>query len=137
LIKLDPENAKYYLRNRDGYLQKLAILDSELNRTFASKIRKIFIVQHPAWTYFARDYGLEQVSLMENETEPGPRYLAKIIELGRANNISTIFAEPEFNPKAAEVIARDMNAQVVTIDPLAGNYLENMRNVGNKIAASL
>jgi zinc transport system substrate-binding protein len=137
LIELDPENGNYYLKNRDRYLQKLATLDAELNQTFASKKRKIFIVHHPAWTYFARDYGLEQVSLMEHEAEPGPRYLAKVIELGRENNISTIFAEPEFNPKAAEVIAREMNAQVVIIDPLAGNYLENMRNVGNKIAESL
>lgn len=137
LIELDPENANYYLKNRDRYLQKLATLDAELNQTFASKKRKIFIVHHPAWTYFARDYGLEQVPLMEHEAEPGPRYLAKVIELGRENNISTIFAEPEFNPKAAEVIARETNAQVVIIDPLAGNYLENMRNVGNKIAESL
>lgn len=137
LIELDPDNAGNYIRNRDDYLQRLTMLDAELNQTFASKNKKIFIVHHPAWTYFARDYGLEQVPLMENETEPGPRYLARVIDLGRANNISTIFAEPEFNLKAAEVIAKEMNAQVVIIDPLAGDYLENMRNVGNKIAESL
>jgi zinc transport system substrate-binding protein len=137
LIELDPENAEYYRRNRDDYLQKLATLDAELNQKLASKERKIFMVDHPAWTYFARDYGLRQVALMENETEPGPRYLARVVDLGRENNISTIFAEPEFNPKAAEVIAREMKAQVVTIDPLASNYLENMRHVGNRIAESL
>jgi zinc transport system substrate-binding protein len=137
LIEFDPDNAEYFLRNRDDYLRELAILDAELNQTFASKDKKTFIVDHPAWTYFARDYGLEQMPLMENETEPGPRYLARIVDFAKKNNIHTIFAEPEFNPKAAEVIAREMDAQVVTLDPLAGNYLENMRHVGNKIAENL
>ncbi|MCJ7443594.1 MAG: zinc ABC transporter substrate-binding protein [Methanotrichaceae archaeon] len=137
LIKLDPGNADYYLKNRDDYLENLKILDAELNQTFTSKEKKIFIVYHPSWTYFARDYDLEQVSLMENEKEPGPKYLTEVVELGEKNNISMIFVEPEFNPKPAEVIAREMDAQVVTIDPLAGNYLENMRYVGSKIAESL
>lgn len=137
LIEVDPSNEEYYARNRDNYLQKLASLDAEFNDSFAAKERKIFIVHHPAWTYFARDYGLEQVPLMEDEKEPGPKYLGEVVELARENNITTIFAEPEFNPKSAEVIAREMNASIVYIDPLAGNYLENMRFAGEKIAESL
>ena len=83
---------------------------------------------------FARDYNLRQVSLMENEKEPGPKYLGDVIELARKNNIPTIFVEPQFNPKSAEVVAREMNASIVTLDPLAGNYLENMRNTSREIA---
>jgi zinc transport system substrate-binding protein len=136
LILVDPKNKDYYIKNRDDYLQKLDALDVELNRTFAGKMNKIFIVHHPAWTYFARDYGLIQVPLMENEKEPGPKYLGEVIELAKKNNITTIFVEPEFNPKSAEVIAREMNARIVTIDPLAGNYLENIRNASREIAQS-
>jgi zinc transport system substrate-binding protein len=137
LTQLDPANKDYYLQNRDSYLQKLKDLDSELNETYASKEKKIFIVHHPAWTYFAKDYELEQVPLMENEKEPGPRYLSEVVDLARENNITTIFIEPEYNPKSAEVIAREMNASIVYLDPLAGNYLENMRYAGKKIAESL
>jgi zinc transport system substrate-binding protein len=134
---LDPENADYYRSNRDAYLQKLQEMDAGLNQTFASKEKRIFIVHHPAWTYFARDYSLKEVPLMENEKEPGPKYLTEVIDLSRKNNITTIFVEPEYNPKSAEVIAREMKASIVTLDPLAGNYLENMRYAGNKIAESL
>jgi zinc transport system substrate-binding protein len=137
LIQVDPTNKEYYIQNRDDYLQKLESLDDEFNKTFASKEKRIFVVHHPAWTYFARDYGLEQVPLMENEKEPGPKYLGEVIDLARKNNITTIFVEPEFNPKSAEVIAREMNASIVYLDPLAGNYLENMRYAGGKIAESL
>jgi zinc transport system substrate-binding protein len=137
LTKIDPENKDYYLQNRDSYLQKLRSLDQEFNRTFSNKTKKTFIVDHPAWSYFARDYGLMQIPLMENEQEPGPRYLAQIVDLARNENITTIFVEPEFNPKSAEVISREMNATVVSLDPLAGDYLENMRYSGQKIADSL
>jgi len=136
LILVDPQNKDYYIKNRDGYLENLKALDIELNSTFAGKKNKIFIVHHPAWTYFARDYGLIQVPLMENEKEPGPKYLGEVIELAKKNNITAIFVEPEFNPKTAEVIAREMNARIVTIDPLAGNYLDNMRNASKEIAQS-
>jgi len=137
LILVDPQNKEYYIKNRDDYLEKLKTLDMELNSTFAGKKSKIFIVHHPAWTYFAKDYDLSQVPLMENEKEPGPKYLGEVIELARENNITTIFIEPEFNPKSAEVIAREMNARIVTIDPLAGNYLDNLRNESREIAQSL
>jgi zinc transport system substrate-binding protein len=137
LIEVDSQNKDYYIKNRDDYLEKLKALDEELNRTFAGKKIKIFVVQHPAWTYFARDYSLRQVPLMEGEKEPGPKYLVKVIELARKNNITAIFVEPQFNPKSAEVIAREMNADIVVLDPLAGDYLDNMRNASREIAKSL
>lgn len=137
LIAVDPANKDYYIKNRDDYLQKLQSLDEELNQTFSGKKNRIFIVHHPAWTYFARDYDLSQVPLMENEKEPGPKYLGDVIDLARKNNITTIFIEPEYNPKAAEVIAQEMNTGIVTLDPLAENYLENMAYAGREIAKSL
>jgi zinc transport system substrate-binding protein len=137
LIQVDPENSDYYARNRDEYLQKLKALDGELNQTFAAKADRTFIVYHPAWTYFAQDYDLVQVPLLENEKEPGPKYLASIIDLARANNITTIFVEPQYNPKSAEVIAREMKANIIVLDPLAQSYLENMRYAGQEIANSL
>jgi zinc transport system substrate-binding protein len=137
LVQVDPQNKEYYIKNRDGYLEKLKALDIELNSTFAGKKNAIFIVHHPAWTYFARDYDLIQVPLMENEKEPGPKYLGEVIELAKKNNITTIFVEPEFNPKSAEAIAGEMKASIVTIDPLARNYLDNIRNASREIAQSL
>jgi zinc transport system substrate-binding protein len=137
LIVVDPANKDYYIKNRDDYLQKLQFLDDEQNQTFAGKKSRIFIVHHPAWTYFARDYDLSQAPLMENEKEPGPKYLGEVIDLARRNNITTIFVEPEYNPKAAEVIAREMNARIVTLNPLAANYLVNMAYAGREIAKSL
>lgn len=137
LIEVDPENAEFYQKNRDDYLGKLAELDGELNSTFSQTDGKKFIVLHPSWSYFARDYDLVQVPILESEKEPGPRYLAEVVEVARQKNITTIFVDPNFNPKSAEIIAREIDGMVVPLDPLAEDYIENMRHAGREIASSL
>lgn len=137
LMEVDPDNADIYQKNRDAYLSKLAELDRELNSTFSETDGKEFIVLHPSWSYFARDYDLVQVPILESEKEPGPRYLAEIVEVAREKNITTIFVDPNFNPKSAEIIAREIDGRVVPLDPLAENYIENMRHAGREIASSL
>ncbi|HWQ18314.1 MAG TPA: zinc ABC transporter substrate-binding protein [Methanotrichaceae archaeon] len=137
LIQADPSNRDYYLKNRDDYLTKMRAADAGLNSTFAGTVRKNFVVLHPDWSYFARDYGLTEIAINAEEKEPGPRYITEVIDTARKNNITTVFAEPEYNPKSAEVIAREINGTVVVLDPLAENYLENMQHMGMKIAQTL
>ena len=137
LSDLDPDNRDYYIQNRDHYLQKLDSLDEQFNLSFSNVSTPVFIVHHPAWSYFARDYSLQQIPLLEEEKEPGPRYLSQVIDLAREKNITTVFVEPQFNPKTAEVIAREMSARLISLDPLAPDYLENMRYAGREIAQSM
>lgn len=137
LIAVDPAGKDYYINNRDSYIKELKELDAYLNSTFAATEKKKFIVLHPAWIYFARDYGLEQIAIEVEEKEPGPRYLAEVVDTARANNITTVFVEPQYNPKLAEVIAKEIDGKVISIDDLAPNYIDNLRIVGDKIAESL
>jgi len=137
LIEVDPAGRDYYINNTEDYIAKLKALDAELNSTFAQTKNKKFVVLHPAWIYFARDYGLDQISIEEEMKEPGPRYLAEVVDLAKANNITTVFVEPQYNPKMGEVIAKEINGRVVSIDDLAPNYIDNLLSVGEKIAVSL
>ena len=137
LTRVDPVGKDYYANNRDNYIIKLKELDAYLNSTFAGTNKKKFVVLHPAWTYFARDYGLEQIAIEVEEKEPGPRYLTEVVNTALANNITTVFVEPQYNPKMAEVISKEINGKVVSIDDLAPNYIENLMSVGEKIAESL
>jgi zinc transport system substrate-binding protein len=137
LIEVDPAGRDYYINNTKDYIAKLKALDAELNSTFAQTKNKKFVVLHPAWIYFARDYSLDQISIEEEMKEPGPRYLAEVVDLAKANNITTVFVEPQYNPKMGEVIAKEINGRVVSIDDLAPNYIDNLLSVGEKIAVSL
>ena len=137
LSDLDPDSRDYYFQNRDDYLRKLHSLDVQLNGSFANVSTPVFIVHPPAWSYFARDYRLEQIPLLVEEKEPGPRYLSQVIDLAKKSNITTVFVEPQYSPKAAEVIAREMSARLIVLDPLAPDYLESMRYAGREIAQSM
>ena len=131
LIQIDPANKTYYERNKEAYLNELDALDKEISQILSN--HKKFIVYHPAWSYFAKDYGLEQISVEEGGKEPSPEHITRIIEEARRNNIKTVFASPQFKEKA-EVIAREIGGRVVEIDPLAENYIENIRNFAKAIA---
>lgn len=137
LVQVDPIHEDYYVKNRDAYLRTLSRLDEELYANFSEINNKKFIVLHPAWSYFARDYGLEQISIRSGAKDPGPKYLITIVEVARDNNISTIFVDPHFNPKSAEIIAGELKGNVVAIDPFGENYIENIKYVGLQIVASL
>lgn len=133
LVQIDPANSTYYEQNKEAYLRELDALDKEISQILSKTSAHKFIVYHPAWSYFARDYGLKQISVEEGGKEPTPERIASIIEEAKRNNITKIFASPQFKDKA-EVIAKEIGGEVVEINPLAENYIENMRKFAEELA---
>jgi zinc transport system substrate-binding protein len=129
LAQVDPQNEAYYTRNRDEYLAKLDALDKDIQEGLSGLKNRRFIVLHPAWGYFARDYNLEQIPIEIGGKEPSAKDVANLIQRAEEQNIKIIFASPEFNPRSAEVIAKEIGGRVVFIDPLAKDYIKNMRLV--------
>lgn len=95
------------------------------------------MVFHPAWGYFARDYGLEMVPIELGGTEPSAAELAVLIAEARKEKIQVIFAQPEFSTRDAETIAQEIGGQVLFLDPLAADWLENLRSVSQTLAQVL
>ncbi|ACZ61721.1 metal ABC transporter solute-binding protein, Zn/Mn family [Dehalococcoides mccartyi] len=129
LMSLDPENQSYYAANRDAYLAKLGQLDNEITLALSHLYNRTFLVFHPAWVYFARDYNLEELSIEIEGKEPTPQQMIEIIDLAIQNNISIVFASPQFSSRSAESIASEIDGQVIMIDPLAQDYIKNMEFV--------
>jgi len=137
LTEADPEGTEAY---RAGLERLLAIIDAT-DRDVRAALKGVpegtaFMVFHPAWGYFARDYGLREISIEQSGREPGPREMAALTELARTEGIRTIFIEPQFARKTAETIARQIDASVATIDPLAEDWSGNLRAVAKAIAES-
>ncbi|AQU03014.1 MAG: zinc ABC transporter substrate-binding protein [Dehalococcoides mccartyi] len=129
LMSLDPENKSYYAANRDAYLAKLEQLDNEITLALSHLHNRTFLVFHPAWAYFARDYNLKELSIEIEGKEPTPQQMIEIIDLAIQNNISIVFASPQFSSRSAESIASEIGGQVIMIDPLAQDYIKNMEFV--------
>ena len=133
LIKIDPENKEYYQRNKNEYLKKLDDLDLELKNSFSKIQNKKILVFHPAFGYLAREYGFEQIAIEIDGKEPSAENLAKIIDIAKKEDIKTIFVQKQFSTKSAEAIAQQIDGIVVPLDPLAKNYIENLRRIGEKM----
>ena len=137
LIQIDPENRAYYEMNRYTYLDKLDELDEEISSKLANVQNRAFIVFHPSWGYFARDYNLEQIAIEVDGKEPSAQDIARIIEEAEQRNIKVIFASPQFNPQSAKVIAKEIDGRVILIDNLARDYIGNLKVVLNELSQAM
>ena len=136
LAAFDPDYREYYQANLNRFHTELDQLHAELQATFDGLKRKTLMVYHPAWGYLTDRYGLKQVPLEVEGKEPGPRELAQLIDYAKAQGIRVVFIQRQFNSTAAEAVARAVNGRVVTIDPLAEDYLTNMRRIAQAIKGS-
>jgi zinc transport system substrate-binding protein len=134
LMKLDPAHAEAYERNYRQFAADLDALDAEIRARLSPYAGRAFLVFHASWGYFADTYGLRQIAIEAGGKEPGPRALARVISEARALKIRTVFVQPQFSRASAEMIAKQIGGHVVVIDPLAENYIENMRHVATSFA---
>lgn len=137
LVRVDPENQKYYKLNLDNYLAELEELNEEISRMFMGKENKIIIVYHPTWTYFTSDYGIRQIAIEEEGKEPTAEGIKALIDKAKQYNIKVIFASPEFSTKSAEAVAGEIGGSIVLVSSLKKNYVENMREAARAFAGSM
>lgn len=137
LVKIDPDNKEYYTKNKDVYINSLKELDSTIMQTFSGLKTKKFMVYHDSWGYLAYDYGLEQIPIQKEGKEPTPEGIATLIDQARENNITIIFASPEFEIQTAKTISEEIDGTVILISPLAKDYIENLKRMSDEISKSL
>ena len=133
----DAAHAGDYQRAERAFSEQLRALDSLIKARTATLQNRVLIVAHPSWGYFAERYGLSQRSIEQDGKEIQGRSLAALIEFARRQKIKAVFTQPQFNDRAARVIAAEIGATVYELDPLAGGYIENMRAVTDQIARGL
>ena len=133
----DPSNKKEYEANYNSFAVKIDALDQELKEIFAGKKGMQFMVFHPAWGYFAHDYGLKQVPIEIEGKDPKPAQLKELIKHAKEDGIRVIFVQPQFSTKSAETVAREIGGQVAFADPLAADWMENLRMIADKFKSAL
>jgi zinc transport system substrate-binding protein len=134
---LDPDNADTYKANARELDRDVAELDARVSAALASSESETFMVFHPAWGYFAREYGLEQVAIESGGQEPSAAELATLIDTARDEGIGVIFVQPSTSTRTAELIADEVGAEVVVVDPLAEDWLANMERVAETFREAL
>ena len=137
LVEIDPDHRAVYEANTKVFVSQLAALDADLKNTFAGQQGFQFMVFHPSWGYFARSYGLQQVPVEIEGKDPKPAQLKALIEYAQKKHINIIFVQPQFSSRSAELVAKEIDGQVIFADPLASDWSGNLREVAQKFKAAL
>lgn len=127
-----PDSVRY-TQNFNRLQERLEALDRAIEAQITASGVEQFIVYHPALTYYARDYGLHQISIEEEGKEPSAKRLAELIRTARAEGIRTVLVQRQFPRSSVEAVADDMEAEVVEFDPLAENVIENIAHITDLI----
>ena len=132
LCELDASHQSYYKERLDSLKQTIQQTDQTI-RKLLQKADRTFLIYHPAMSYFARDYGLKQVSIEEEGKEPSPAQLKTLIETCRKENIHVIFVQQEFDIRNARLIADELGVTIIPINPLSYDWPTEMINVAKAL----
>lgn len=123
-----PDSTKY-----DVAADKLQQRIAELDRYCASRIDdaalRVMMIYHPAYTYYARDYGIEQIAIEHDGKEPSPRQLTTLVERAKSNGIGAILLQPQYSEDKVRSIAEECGAEIVVTDPLCEDIIAEIARI--------
>lgn len=131
VVEADPGNEEMYRENYRQLLETIERTDSTVQALLDNAKGRSFIIYHPALGYFARDYGLKQLSIEFEGKNPSPSQIKEMIDIARQEKTHTVFVERGFDKKNAEVIAEEVNAELFVIDPLAYEWDEELIRIAS------
>lgn len=133
LVVLDFNNAAIYKKNLGIFLGEIDKSYAKYKKIF-KKNKKSYLVYHPAWSYVARELGLNEISIEVDGKEAKIAHTKEIYQQIANQRIKTIFIQPQFSKKRAQAIAKENNLIIEVADPLAFDWLNELENFLNKIA---
>jgi len=137
LCEVDPDRSEAYRMNLVSFHAELENLDRELQAQFENITSRSFLVFHPSWGYFARDYGLKMFPIEVGGQEPSASELGRLVDRSRDENIRAILVQPEFSQRSAEIIAREIGVEVISASPLEEAWADNLRRVAGELSRVL
>lgn len=139
LIAADPEGKADYEAGYAAFAASCDKLAGDIQRLFAKLPpgKHTFMVFHPSWGYFARDFGLIQEPVEQLGREPGPKALAALVREARKDGVKVLFVQPQMSTRQAGVIATAIGGRVAPLDPLSGDWAANLMTAAQTLRQGL
>ncbi|MBN2571106.1 MAG: zinc ABC transporter substrate-binding protein [Ignavibacteriales bacterium] len=132
-----PDHREIFERYKNRYVAKMDSVENLYHEDLLKLEGKVLLDYHPAWIYLANAYGIVEINIEQEGSEPKPGELKKLVDIAKEKNIKAIFVSPQFDFSNAQTIAKEINAEVVEIDPLPEKFLDNFENVAKKLIKHL
>ncbi len=136
LIEIDNAGKDIYQSGYNALIKELDNVDQELAKSLTPHKGKTMFVFHPAFGYFADDYGLKQAAIETGGKEPTPAKLQEIVTKAKKDNVSIVFVQPEFSQNSAKAIADAISGTVISLSPLNPDYINNLNHIAQALEKS-
>lgn len=133
LADLDPAEAATVNRRLATLEQRLDSIDKATANRLEGASRS-FAIWHPSLSYYARDYGLNQIAVGQESKEMPAGQVRQVIDNARDANVKVFFFQKEYDNRQAESINSAIGSRMITIDPLAYDWLGQIELITNEIA---
>ncbi len=134
LQKAFPELSPVIETNTPMLLERLNNLDKDIQTLLDGHKGQIVFVSHPAYGYFCREYGVVEQSIEFEGKDPTPKHLYKLVEQAKNDHVRTIFVQRQYSTKAAELVANEIGAKLVMLDPYSEDYFGSMQKIAKSFA---
>lgn len=136
MIEIDPAGAEGYTERYNRLSATIDSLDRAISTMLAHHAGSAFIVWHPSLSYFARDYSLEQLSLVFDNKEMSAEQLRQRIDMARQHNASVFFLQPEFDNRQSRQLAEATGTKAIPISPLGYDWADDLMNIARAISST-
>lgn len=123
-----PDSVKY-TEATGRLLEHIDALDTYCATRIKAEGVEAMMIYHPAYTYYARDYGIEQIAIEHDGKEPSLRQTTALIEKAKEHGVKAILRQPQYSEDKVRAIANDAGAEIITTDPLAEDILGEIERV--------
>jgi len=126
LAAADPQYAAAYWKNAQAYTAKLTVLRDKMHQELSNITNKDIITFHEAFPYFAEEFDLNIVRVVNREpdSQPSARELAETIKMIRSTGVKAVFAEPQYPQSAANIVAKESGVSVYMLDPSVSGEID-------------
>ena len=136
LLLVFPHEKEQLQARFDNFLLSMDSLHRDITHSLEGIENRKFMIYHPALTYYAKDYSLEQFSLEIEGKTPSPAHLKEMIDLALYHQISKILIQSQFDRKNAEVLTRETGSDLIQFDPLDLQWSKQMRYIAEQLNPS-
>lgn len=130
----DPAHRAVYETNAQNCKKRLDALDADLKQILSGVPDRTFLVFHPAFGYFADDYGLKMVALEQEGKASTAQHMQELVDLAKRDGAKAIFYQAETDSKQAKAFAEEIGGRTVELAPLAADYESNLKKMAATVA---
>jgi zinc transport system substrate-binding protein len=123
-----PDSVKY-TEATERLLERIDALDHYCATRIKVAGVEAMMIYHPAYPYYARDYGIEQIAIEHDGKEPSLRQTTALIERAKEHGVKAIFRQPQYSEDKVRAIANDCGAEIITTDPLSEDIIGEIERI--------